>query len=83
MTSPELCESSMTSCRLLIASIRIREKSLMAQLGRFGSSSRGNVAAISTLQAFINDVEAQRGIHIGDADALIASAQQIIALLGG
>lgn len=42
-----------------------------------------NVAAINALQAFINAVEAQRGIHISetDADALIAAAQAIIALL--
>ena len=40
---------------------------------------------INALQAFINSVEAQRGIHIteADADALIASAQAIIASLGG
>jgi len=43
-----------------------------------------NVAAINALQAFINGVEAQRGIHITDADAdqLIAAAQAIIAQLG-
>lgn len=42
-----------------------------------------NVAAINALQAFINSVEAQRGIHIGeaDADSLIAAAQAIVAQL--
>lgn len=44
-----------------------------------------DLAAINALQAFINAVEAQRGIHIpeADADALIAKAQQAIALLSG
>ena len=48
-------------------------------------NENNNVAAINALQAFINAVEAQRGIHIpeADADALIAKAQQAIALLGG
>ena len=42
-------------------------------------------AAINTLQAFINAVEAQRGNKIpeADADALIAVAQEIINLLSG
>jgi len=41
--------------------------------------------AINSLGAFINEVEAQRGKKISeaDADALIAAAQQIIALLSG
>ena len=40
-------------------------------------------AAINKLNAFINDVEAQRGNHIPepDADMLIAGAEQIIAVL--
>ena len=40
---------------------------------------------INSLHAFINYVEAQRGVNItdADADALIASAQAIIASLGG
>ena len=44
-----------------------------------------NVAAINVLEAFINAIEAQRDIHIPEADAieLIADAQAIIALLGG
>ncbi len=44
-----------------------------------------NASAIAALQAFINSVEAQRGIHISEADAtaLIAAAQAIIAQLGG
>jgi hypothetical protein len=42
-----------------------------------------DVAAINALQAFINAVEAQRGKEIpeGDADALIADAQEIIDVL--
>ena len=42
-------------------------------------------SAINALNAFINAVEAQRGNHISetDADALIAAAEQIIAVLGG
>ncbi len=42
-------------------------------------------AAINTLQAFINAVEAQSGDKIAteDADALIATAQAIIDLLSG
>ena len=42
------------------------------------------VAAINTLEAFIKQVEAQRGNKISDtdADALIAAAQQIIDLVG-
>jgi len=48
-------------------------------------NEQNNVAAINSLQAFINWVEAQRGIHISeqDADALIAEAQAIISMLGG
>ncbi|MDA2914238.1 hypothetical protein MYX77_09840 [Acidobacteriia bacterium AH_259_A11_L15] len=48
-------------------------------------NENNDVAAINALQAFINGVEAQRSIHIpeADADALIAAAQQIITLLGG
>jgi hypothetical protein len=48
-------------------------------------NQNNDVAAINALQAFINSVEAQRGIHIteAEADALIAAAQQIITLLGG
>ncbi|OFW04364.1 MAG: hypothetical protein A3G20_02675 [Acidobacteria bacterium RIFCSPLOWO2_12_FULL_59_11] len=44
-----------------------------------------NVAAINSLQAFINSVEAQRGVQISnaDADALIAATQAIIAQLQG
>ena len=48
-------------------------------------NQNNDVAAINALQAFINAVEAQRGIHITEADAddLIAATQNIIALLGG
>ncbi len=40
-------------------------------------------AAINSLEALINEVEAQRGKKISekDADALIAAAQQIIDLI--
>ena len=46
-------------------------------------NENNDVAAINTLQAFINAVEAQRGNKISetDADALIASAQEIIDVL--
>ena len=46
-------------------------------------NENNNVAAVNTLQAFINAVEAQSGNHIPQeqADALIADAQAIIALL--
>ena len=48
-------------------------------------NENNNVAAINSLQAFINAVEAQRAIHISEEDtnALIAAAQEIITLLGG
>ena len=46
-------------------------------------NANNDVAAVNTLEAFINAVEAQRGTKIteADADALIAAAQEIIALL--
>ena len=46
-------------------------------------NENNDVAAINALQAFINAVQAQSGIHIpvADADALIAKAQAIIDLL--
>ena len=46
-------------------------------------NQNNNVAAIETLEAFINAVDAQRGNHITetDADLLIAAAQEIIDLL--
>ena len=46
-------------------------------------NENNDVAAINTLQAFINAVEAQRGKKISqeDADDLIAAAQEIIDLL--
>jgi hypothetical protein len=42
-------------------------------------------SATSSLQAFINAVNAQRGkkMSVDDADALIAAAQQVVALIGG
>jgi len=47
-------------------------------------NTNNDVAAINSLQAFINAVEAQRGKQISDTDAdtLIAAAQEIIALIG-
>ena len=46
-------------------------------------NQNNNVAAINSLQAFINAVEAQRGktLSDGDATALIAAAQAIVDLL--
>jgi hypothetical protein len=46
-------------------------------------NANNDVAAVNTLEAFINAVEVQRGNKISeaDADALIADAQQIIDLL--
>lgn len=46
-------------------------------------NANDNVAAINSLEAFINAVEAQRGNKIPEADAddLIAAANEIIALL--
>ncbi len=46
-------------------------------------NANNDVAAVNTLEAFINAVEAQRGTKIteADADALIAAAHEIIALL--
>ena len=43
-------------------------------------NQNNDVAAINSLEAFINEVEAQRGKKISDAeaDALIALAKQII-----
>jgi hypothetical protein len=48
-------------------------------------NQNNDVAAINALQAFINSVEAQRGVSIADADAdaIIAAVQAIIARLGG
>ncbi|MCH8165935.1 MAG: FG-GAP repeat protein [Planctomycetes bacterium] len=47
------------------------------------ANDNNDQAAINVLQAFINAVQAQSGNHIpeADADALIAAAQAIIALL--
>jgi hypothetical protein len=47
------------------------------------ANEKNDVAAINSLQAFINAIEAQRGKKIpeADADALIAAAQEIIDLL--
>jgi len=44
---------------------------------------KNDVAGINTLNAFINEVEAQRGKKIleADADILIAAAQQIMDLV--
>ena len=48
-------------------------------------NANNDVAAVNSLQAFINAVEAQRGnkIPAADADALIAAAQAIIDSLSG
>jgi uncharacterized delta-60 repeat protein len=59
---------------------------LGAALNALDDVNAGNdVAAINTLEAFINAVEAQRGgwISEADADALIAAAQVIIDVLSG
>ncbi len=63
-----------------IATSLIRK--LDAALRALNDQQEGNDrAAINLLQAFINSVEAQRGVHINnaDADALIAAAQAILA----
>jgi hypothetical protein len=46
-------------------------------------NSNNDVAALNSLQAFINAVEAQRGQAITEtqADELIAAAEEIISLL--
>ncbi len=46
-------------------------------------NENNDVAPVNTLKAFINAVQAQRGTKIteADVDALIAAAQEIIALL--
>ena len=52
---------------------------------RLGKSTRQRVkAAIRSLEAFINAVEAQRGKKITgvEADVLVGAAQEIIELLG-
>jgi len=48
-------------------------------------NTNNDVAAINALEAFINAVQAQSGNKIpeADADALIAAAQEIIAILSG
>ncbi|MHC4159180.1 MAG: FIMAH domain-containing protein, partial [Planctomycetota bacterium] len=62
--------------------------SLMAKLGAAlgaleDENENNDAAAINTLEAFINVVEAQRGKKIpeAEADALISAAQEIIDLL--
>jgi hypothetical protein len=49
------------------------------------ANENNDVAAINALEAFINAVEAQSGNHISteDANALIAAAEVIIAVLSG
>jgi len=62
------------------------EAKLDAALGALEDENENNdAAAINTLGAFINAVEAQRGKKIpeAEADALIAAAQEIIELLSG
>jgi hypothetical protein len=48
-------------------------------------NANNDVAAVNTLEAFINAVEAQRGKEISepDADALIQAAVNIINMLSG
>ena len=48
-------------------------------------NQNNDVAAINSLEAFINAVEAQRGTKIAEADAddLVAAAQAIIDALSG
>jgi hypothetical protein len=62
------------------------EAKLNAALRALEDENENNdIAAINTLEAFINAVEAQRGKKIpeAEADALIAAAQEIIELLSG
>ncbi len=54
-----------------------------AQLALTDANDHNNVAAVNVLEAFISAVQAQRGKNISETDALVASAQQIIALLTG
>lgn len=57
----------------------------LAAVGRATGAARAtnDAAAVNSLQAFINEVQIQSGKKIpqGDADALIAAASEIIALL--
>jgi parallel beta-helix repeat protein len=59
------------------------ENSLMAKLENAARKlyDQNIGAAINSLNAFINEVEAQRGKKIPDADALITAAQEMIAAL--
>ena len=66
----------------------VTKNSLCAKLGVAMKAIRdlkknNDVAAVNAMEAFVNQVEAQRGKKITeeDADALIAKAQAIIALL--
>ena len=63
------------------------ENSLLVKLGNAQQKlDAGNTgAALNGLQAFINEVEAQRGkaISVADANALIAAARNIISVLSG
>ncbi|MHC4153877.1 MAG: fibronectin type III domain-containing protein [Planctomycetota bacterium] len=59
---------------------------LTAALGALDDINKNNdVGAINTLEAFINAVQAQSGSKISteDANALIAAAEEIIAILSG
>lgn len=62
----------------IVNSLDVKLDSALEALDDVNEKNDG--AAINKLQAFINAVEAQRGIHIpdADADALIAEAQDII-----
>jgi len=66
------------------------KKGLLSKLGTASKvlgdlNQKNDVAAVNVLQAFINQVEAQRGKKISesDADKLINRAQEIILVLSG
>lgn len=63
------------------------ERSLLAKVSAAGRAvDRGHrQSAVGPMNAFINEVEAQRGKHIGepDVDTLIAYAETIVAMLVG
>jgi probable HAF family extracellular repeat protein len=90
---PSTPEESLGELASWVADLNLQagiDNSLDAKLGcalnALGDVNANNdAAAINTLQAFINAVEAQRGDKIGEADAdmLMAKALRIIAALGG
>ena len=64
------------------SSLDAKSQAIVAALTDLNAND--DVAAIGAPEAFVNAVEAERGIQISieDADTLIAEAQRIIALLG-